>query len=193
MKKAIARLACLLLCVSAAAHAERSRAVHSQGFFRNHSLMFGLDTEVGVPLGNYADASSVGGGGALTAELSLFDTLSATMRAGVELHSNRDVPAVGSSHVHALPILLGTKYYLGSSREGLFGTFEAGTFILMSSLTPARGAATSSTDLKFGLGAGIGFQQDHWNVRVNLHTQDVGNFGDAFMMTCGVGYEFGGI
>src|SRR5207248_4901723 len=120
MKKAIVRIACLLLCVSGAAHAERTRA----HFLRGHNLSFGLDTEVGVPLGNYADASSVGGGGALTAELSLFDTLSATMRAGVELHSNRDVPAVGSSHVHALPILLGTKYYLGSSREGLFGTFE---------------------------------------------------------------------
>ena len=154
--------------------------------------MFGVDTEIGVPLGNYADASSVGGGGVLTAELTLLDTLSATMRAGVELHSNRDSVA-GSSHVHALPILLGTKYYLGSGREGLFGTFEAGTFILMNSITPVRGTATSGTDLKFGLGAGIGFQQDRWNVRVNIHTQDVGNFGDAFMMSGGIGYEFGGI
>ena len=140
MKKAIVRIACLLLCVSGAAHAERTRA----HFLRGHNLSFGLDTEIGVPLGNYADASSVGGGGALTAELTMLDTLSATLRAGVELHSNRDV-GTGSSHVHALPILLGTKYYLGSARAGLFGTFEAGTFILMSSLTPARGAAISST------------------------------------------------
>ena len=188
MKKAIARIACLLLCVSGAAHADRTRT----HFLRGHSLMFGLDTEIGIPLGNYADASSVGGGGALTAELSLLDTLSGTMRAGFEVHSNRDVGA-GSSHVHALPILLGTKYYLGSARAGLFGAFEAGTFILMSSLTPARGAATSSTDLRFGLGAGIGFQQDRWNARVNIHTQDVGNFGAAFMMTAGIGYEFGGL
>jgi len=188
MKRAIVHMACLLLCVSGAAHAERTRA----HFLRGHNLSFGLDTEIGVPLGNYADASSVGGGGALTAELTLLDTLSATLRAGVELHSNRDV-GTGSSHVHALPILLGTKYYLGSARAGLFGTFEAGTFILMSSLTPTRGAATSSTDLKFGLGAGIGFQQDRWNARVSIHTQDVGNFGDAFMMTAGIGYEFGGL
>jgi hypothetical protein len=47
--------------------------------------------------------------------------------------------------------------------------------------------------MKFGLGAGIGFQQERWNVRVNIHTQDVGNFGDAFMMSGGIGYEFGGI
>ena len=151
--------------------------------------MFGLDTEIGVPLGNYADASSVGGGVAVTGELTMLETLSATMRVGFEAHANRDVGAA-SSHVHALPILLGTKYYLGSERMGLFGAFEAGTFILMSSVTPTRGAGTSSTDLRFGLGAGIGFQQDRWNVRVNIHTQDVGNFGNAFMMTGGIGYEF---
>src|SRR5438067_1652297 len=187
MKKAIVRIACLLLCVSGAAHAERTRA----HFLRGHNLSFGLDTEIGVPLGNYADASSVGGGAALTGELTLVETLSATMRIGFEAHTSRDIGAA-SSHVHALPILLGAKYYLGSDRAGLFGTFEAGTFILMSSVTPTRGAATSSTDPRFGLGAGIGIQQDRWNVRVNIHTQDVGNFGNAFMMTGGLGYEFAG-
>ncbi len=192
MKKAIAQIACLLLCASAAAHAERTRTTHARGFLRGHSLMFGLDTEIGVPLGNYADASSVGGGIAATAELSLLETLSATMRVGFEAHANRDL-AAATSHVHALPILLGTKYYLGSERSGLFGAFEAGTFVLMSSVTPARGAGVSSTDLRFGLGAGLGFQQDRWNVRVNIHTQDVGNFGNAFMMTGGMGYEFAGL
>ncbi|OLC75739.1 MAG: hypothetical protein AUG04_01860 [Deltaproteobacteria bacterium 13_1_20CM_2_69_21] len=192
MKKAIAYIACLLLCTSGAAHAERTHAAHSHGFLRGHSLSFGLDTEIGVPLGNYADASSVGGGAAVTGELTLLETLSATMRVGFEAHTARDIGAT-SSHVHALPILFGTKYYLGPERAGVFGAFEAGTFLLMSSFTPARGASTSSTDLRFGLGAGIGFQQDRWNVRVNVHTQDVGNFGNAFMMTGGIGYEFGGV
>jgi hypothetical protein len=189
MRKAIAYIACLLLCVSGAAHAARA---HSQGFLRGHSLMFGLDTEVGVPLGNYADASSVGGGVALTGEFTLLETLSATMRVGFEAHADRNVAAT-SSHVNALPILFGTKYYLASQREGLFGSFEAGMFDLMTSITPARGASTSSNDLRFGLGAGIGFQQDRWNVRVNIHTQDVSNFGNAFMMTGGIGYEFVGL
>lgn len=189
MKNAIVRIACLVLCVAGAAHAQR-RSAHGS-FLRGHSLMVGLDTEIGVPLGNYADASSVGGGAILTGELTLLETLSATMRAGFEAHANRDVGAA-SSHVHAMPILLGTKYYLGSDRAGLFGAFEAGTFILMSSVTPARGAALSSTDVKFGLGVGVGYQQDRWNVRVNIHSQDVGNFGSAFMMTGGLGYNFAG-
>ena len=63
----------------------------------------------------------------------------------------------------------------------------------MSTVTPTRGAGTSSTDLRFGLGAGIGVQQDRWNVRVNVHTQDVGSFGNAFMMTGGIGYGFAGL
>jgi len=191
MKKAIVQIACLLLCISGAAHADRARS-RSQGFLRGHSLMFGLDSEIGVPLGNYADASSVGGGVALTGELTMLETLSATVRVGVQLHTERDVGA-GSSHVHAIPILFGTKYYLASQREGIFGTFEAGLFDLISSVTPAGGASNSSNDLRFGLGAGLGFQQDRWNVRMSIHTQDVGNFGNAFMMTGGIGYEFAGL
>ena len=191
MKKAIVQIACLLLCLSGAAHADRARA-RSQGFLRGHSLMLGLDSEIGVPLGNYADASGVGGGVALTGELTMLETLSATMRVGVQLHTERDI-AGASSHVHAIPILFGTKYYIASQREGIFGAFEIGLFDLISSVTPASGASTSSNDLRFGLGAGLGFQQDRWNVRVNIHTQDVSNFGNAFMMTGGLGYEFAGL
>ena len=101
MKKALVQIACLLLCVSGAAHAEKTHA----HFLRGHNLSFGLDTEIGIPLGNYADASSVGGGGALTAELTLLDTLSATMRAGFEMHSNRDVAAgtLRFDHIGPLP------------------------------------------------------------------------------------------
>jgi hypothetical protein len=41
------------------------------------------------------------------------------------------------------------------------------------------------------MGAGLGFQQDRWNARVSVHTQDVGNFGDAVILTAGIGYQFG--
>ncbi len=52
---------------------------------------------------------------------------------------------------------------------------------------PAASAAT------FGLGVGLGFQQDRWSVRMNLHTQDMSNFGNAFVMIGGIGCEFSGI
>ena len=56
-----------------------------------------------------------------------------------------------------------------------------------------RIVSTTSNDLKFGLGLGVGFQQDRWNARVNIHTQDLGNFGSAMMISGGIGYQFGGL
>jgi len=56
----------------------------------------------------------------------------------------------------------------------------------------AGGNVTSvtSNDVRFGLGAGVGYQEDRWNARVSIHTQDVGNFGNAFTITGGIGYQF---
>jgi hypothetical protein len=188
MRKLIATAALgLLLCVSGAASAEKP---HSSRFRAKsgHSILLGLDSEFGVPLGNYADANSVGLGAVLTGEYTLVDTLSATLRIGFQGHMDRTVGTV-NSHVHAIPILLGTKYYTGSERQGLFGAFELGMFDLMSSVTRPNGSV-SSNDVKFGLGMGVGYQQDRWNVRLNVHSQDVGNFSSAFMISGGVGYQF---
>jgi len=192
MKNAIGIVAALLF-VSGAAHAERSHASpRSQrvNATRVHNILFGVDTEIAVPLGNYSDVNSVGGGPIVSAEYTLTDTWGATFRMGFQGHVDRTFGAV-DSHVHSIPMLLGTKYYIGSDREGMFGAFEAGMFDLMSSSTLPGTNAITSNDLKFGMGVGIGYQQDRWSARINLHTQDIGNFGSAFMVTSGIGYHFG--
>ena len=89
-----------LLCVSGAARAEKQ---HGRGFLK-HDISIGLDTDVGIPLGNYADANSVGGGVMLNAEYQLLEMLGATMRVGFEAHMNRSVGNT-DMHVHAIPIL----------------------------------------------------------------------------------------
>jgi hypothetical protein len=66
-----------------------------------------------------------------------------------------------------------------------------GIFDLMSSASGPISA--SQNDVKFGLGAGVGYQWNQWNFRVNIHSHDVGNIGDALMVSGGVGYQFGGI
>jgi hypothetical protein len=190
MQKLIAMMATvgLLLGVSGAAHA----APKSRALLRGHSLWFGVDSEFGIPLGNASDANSVGGGVVVTGEFALLDVLSATARIGFEGHLDRTVGTT-NLHVHAIPILLGTKYYIGADRSGIFGAFELGMFDLMSSSQRGTQAAITSNDLKFGLGVGLGLQQDRWSVRMNLHTRDVGNFGSAVMLTGGIGYQFAGI
>jgi len=178
-----------LLCVSGAARADRTHV--SRFHARGHSILLGLDTEFGVPLGNYADANSIGIGAIVNGEFTMIDMLSATMRIGFQGHMDRTVGTL-NSHVHAIPILLGTKYYIGPDRAGLFGAFELGMFDLMSSVDTPRNGTTTSNDVKFGMGVGIGFQQDRWNVRLNMHTQDVGSFGNALMLSGGLGYQFAG-
>ena len=191
MKTLIATItAGVLLCLSGAAQAERGQASRSHS--RGHILL-GVDTEFGIPLGNYGDVNSVGGGAVLVAEYPLMAMLGATARIGFQAHVDRTVNGLGS-HVNAIPVLLGTKYYIGGDREGLFGAFELGMFDLMSSVERRVGGgqinSVSSSDLKFGMGVGVGFQQDRWNARLNLHSQDFGNFGSAMIISGGIGYHF---
>jgi hypothetical protein len=192
MKNTIATIAALLF-VATAARADRlhnTPRVHRDEV-RVHNILFGVDTEIAAPVGNYADVNSIGGGPILTGEYTLTDTWGVTMRLGFQGHTDRTIGGL-DSHVHSIPMLLGTKYYLGQQREGMFGAFELGLFDLMSSVTPVGGnTSVTSNDVRFGMGVGLGYQQDRWSARVNLHTQDVGNFGSAFMVTTGIGYSFG--
>jgi hypothetical protein len=179
-----------LLFVSSAARADKVRSAGPHGFFKEHNIRLGVDTEVGIPLGNYADANSVGGGAFLMGELALLEQLSGTLRIGFQAHMDRTVAGV-DSHVNAIPMLLGAKYFVGPDRQGMFGAFELGMFDLMSRVSRGTVSATSN-DLRFGMGAGIGYQQSQWSARVSVHSQDVGNFGSAMMITGGIGYQFAG-
>jgi hypothetical protein len=193
MKTLIRTTVASLLLITGAARAEKARsALQPQGVIRQHIIRLGLDTEFGIPLGNYADANSVGGGAVVTGEYSLMEMLSATMRIGFQVHVDRTIGGV-SSHVHAIPVLLGAKYYVSTEHQGIFGAFEMGMFDLMSSVSRGTAPAVTSNDVKFGLGLGLGVQQNQWNVRVNVHSQDVGNFGNAMMISGGVGYQFAGL
>lgn len=180
-----------ILCLSTAALAERNRPAATHGFLQEHNLTIGIDTEAALPVGNYSDVNSVGAGAFLNAELALLDTVSGTLRLGFEAHMDRSLGA-NSSHVNALPILIGGKAWLGNERQGMFGLFEMGMFDLMSSVTIGANSV-SSNDVKFGMGAGIGYQQSRWNMRVALYTQDVGSFGNAMLISGGIGYSFGAL
>ena len=192
MKKLIGAILAIS-CLSGAAFAAPTHGSRSQALLRGRMLWLGVDTEFGIPLGNYSDANSVGYGAVFTAEYALLERLGATARIGFEGHMDRAIGANLSAHVHAIPVLLGTKYYIGPDHSGLFGAFELGLFDLMSSRDTSPTASTTSNDVKFGMGVGIGIQQDRWNVRLNMHTQDVGSFGNALMLSGGLGYQFYGL
>jgi hypothetical protein len=201
MNKLTATIAAgLLLCLSGAARAEKSspRTASRSNMLGSseHQIYFGTDVDFALPVGNYSDINGVGGGVLLTAEyplVGIVDNLSATARIGFQFHSDKDLGGGVSEHVHSIPVLLGAKYYLMPERQGLFGAFEMGLFDLMASADLGGGVSASDNSMKFGMGVGVGYTWEKWNARVNIHSHDIGNFGDAVMLSAGIGYEFAGL
>jgi hypothetical protein len=196
MNKVIATMSAVLLCLAGAANAgdAKSHGVSGRNMSsKSQTILFGVDSDFSIPVGSaYSDATGIGMGALLTAEYPLTavsEQLSLTARAGFSYHLDKS-PAPGVDlHVHNIPVLFGAKYYvMETDRQGLFAAAEMGMFDLMSS-TPAG----SSNDVKFGVGLGAGYSWKEWNFRVNIHTHDVGNFGDLLVVSGGVGYQFGGI
>ena len=188
MKTLTTIAAAVLLCLSTSARAESTRRSTSSLSSSSHQVQIGVDGSFGMPIGSYADVNGVGGGVLLTVEYPMIEQLSATLRAGFNYQLDKTVAAGIDSHVHSIPVLLGAKYYLMQDRQnGLFGAAEVGMFDLMFGSTVG-----SSSELKFGGGVGLGWQMKQWNFRANVHSHDFGHFGDAIMLSAGVGYQFAG-
>jgi hypothetical protein len=183
--------AAVLLCSATAARAESSRrSTSTLSSTSSPKLLLGVDGSFGMPIGNYADVNGVGGGVLLSAEYPLIESVSATARIGFNYQLDKTV-GTADVHVHSIPILFGAKYYVMPERQGLFAAAEVGMFDLMFGAS-SGGVSASDNQLKFGGGVGLGWQMKQWNARVNLHSHDFGNIGDAMLVSAGVGYQFAG-
>jgi hypothetical protein len=195
MNKVISTMSAVLLCLAGAANAGEAKT-HSRSSSlasTTNTILLGVDAEAALPLSTYSDINGIGGGALLTVEYPMMEQLSLTGRVGFDFHADKDLGGGASSHVHSIPVLLGARYYvMEKDRQGLFAAAEMGIFDLMTSAS-IGGVSGSSNDVKFGLGAGVGYQWNQWNFRVNVHSHDVGNFGDFVVVSGGVGYQFGGI
>lgn len=190
--KTLTIAAATILCLSFSARAENSRRSSSTySSTTGQKFLLGVDGSFGMPIGNYADVNGVGGGLLLSAEYLAMESLSATARIGFNYQLEKNIPTVGDTRVNSIPVLFGAKYYVMPERQGLFAAAEIGMFDLMSSVSTTAGSA-SQNDLKFGGGVGVGWQMKQWNARVNLHSQDFGNFGDLLIFSAGIGYQFVG-
>jgi hypothetical protein len=187
--------AAVILCLAGAANAGDSRTSHGRSTLAStsHLIQVGVDADAALPLGNYANANGIGAGALLTIEYPLIEQLSLTGRAGFQFHSDASQTVLGvtvNSHFHSIPVLLGAKYYvMQQDHQGLFAAAEMGMFDLMGSAS-SGGTSVTTNNVKFGIGGGVGYAWNQWSARVNIHSHDVGNFGDAVMVTGGIGYQF---
>ena len=195
MNKVITTVAAIL-CLAGTANAGDARTSHNKSSSLSstqHTVLIGVDADFAMPLSSYSDINGPGAGALLTVEYPVIEQLSLTARAGFQYHFDKNIAAGVDAHVHSVPVLLGAKYYvMQQDRQGLFAAAELGMFDLMTGAT-FGGASGSSNDVKFGVGAGVGYQWNQWNARLNIHSHDLGNFGDAIMLTGGVGYQFAGL
>src|SRR5216683_1675402 len=182
--------AAVILCLAGAAKTSHSRSNLAGS---THQILVGVDVDAALPLGTYSDVNGIGGDALVTIEYPLMEQLSLTGRAGFQFHTDKTETIFGASvdsHFHAVPVLFGAKYYvMQQDRQGLFAAAEIGMFDLMGSASSGA-TSVSSNDVKFGIGAGVGYAWNQWSARVNIHSHDMGNFGDAVMVTGGVGYQF---
>jgi hypothetical protein len=192
MKKLTMAAMAVLFCASFAVRAENTRRSSAVTSSTNEKFFVGVDGDFALPLSTYGDANGVGGGLMLTGEYPLMPELSATARVGFQYHMDKNLGPGADVHFHSVPVLLGAKYYLMSThgdRQGLFGALELGVFdVIAGSNVPGA----SASEIKVGTGVGIGYAMKQWNARVNLHSHDVGHFGDMLMVTAGIGYQFAG-
>jgi hypothetical protein len=187
--------AAVILCLAGSANAGDARTSHGRSTAlasSAHQILIGADIDAALPLGTYGDASGVGAGALLTIEYPVIEQLSLTGRVGFQYHLDKSPVAGVDMHVHSVPVLLGAKYYvMETNRQGLFAAAELGMFDLMASASGPGGSASTS-EVKFGVGAGVGYQWNQWSARVNVHSHDIGHFGDLMMVTGGIGYQFAG-
>ena len=153
----------------------------------------GADAAFVLPIGNLADAASIGLGALGKFEYAATPSIAVTARAGFIYHLSKDLPGGNSVGISVIPILGGIKFYPVEKSTGFYLAPEAGLMDVIGRATvatPVGSGSASSSDAKFGLVLGAGYQLGDLDFRGSLMSYDVGHFGDAMSVMANVGYRF---
>jgi len=116
-------------------------------------ISLGVGGTLAVPLGTFADISSVGGGGLVQGEMSLGPVVG-TASIGYVAFGSKDVLGSGVKNTtSAVPVLVGAKY---SFSPLFYGSAELGlNFISTKVETPASSGTLSTNDFVYAVGVGV--------------------------------------
>ena len=114
MKKTLISIALVLglVCITNVSHAQNGR--------------FSVGAEVGLPIGNFADATSLGVGGTLRYEYPVNDNLALMLTAGYLTFSGKTVGGFDLGSWGMIPAQVGAKYYFTEMMNGLYGAIHLG-------------------------------------------------------------------
>ncbi len=125
-----------------------------------------VDALAVVPVGDYANAATVGGGAAARFEVPLGPVF-ATACAGIVGNVMRT-----DSSLTMLPFYAGVRVPIGAS--GAYAAGELGITYMIGSVSTAYGSASAS-DTKLGLAAWAGYRRGALDLRGGLFAPDAGN------------------
>jgi hypothetical protein len=149
---------------------------------------FSVGAELGLPMGTFGDAASIGIGGSLRYEMPMGDNLGLMLTAGYMSFSGKTVSGIDLPNETMIPVQVGAKYYFTEQQNGFYGSAELG--IHSTSVTiPAYAGITvggvtygaypeqklTSTDFSFAPGVGYALA----NVDIGLRYQIISSTGGS--------------
>ncbi len=129
------------------------------------------DASVILPLGDFADFSSLGFGASGTFNFPLNANLTATGRAGLIFH----LTEIDDTSLLVIPLLGGAKYNIGTS-----GVYAAGELGLFYGRVSSGDVSDSNTDI--GITAGAGYDLGVADVRAGIQVYDLGELDSSLSL-----------
>ncbi|MBS2020839.1 MAG: hypothetical protein JST92_00390 [Deltaproteobacteria bacterium] len=149
-------------------------------------FLIGGEASLGLPIGDWANANSIGIGLYVNGEYLFQPQITFTGRLGFNYHlSNNDL------HSTVIPVMVGGRYYFTAAtpHQGLFGFAELGFNDIMVTAS-YNGFSASSSAIYLGLGAGAGYQMGPWTFKVGINAADIGSFGSSLEISAHASYQF---
>ena len=134
--------------------------------------------EVGIPLGDFGDASNVGFGASFRYDGSIQDKLSWTATGGYSSFGLKGTGGGYTGHTSMIPIMGGVKYYFQESDKGVYTGADLGLVFVSVSVDLSGYGSSSASETRFGFSPVLGYRMGKFDVAARYHVvSDFNNFG----------------
>jgi hypothetical protein len=149
---------------------------------------FSVGAELGLPMGTFGDAASIGIGGSLRYEMPMGDNLGLMLTAGYMSFSGKTVAGFDLPNETMIPIQVGAKYYFTEQQDGFYGAVELGVHstsvtipayagITVGGVTYGAYPESKVTSTDFSYAPGVGYALA--NVDIGLRYQIISSTGGS--------------
>ena len=131
-------------------------------------LSFGVNAELAMPMGDFADVAKMGFGGTAQAEYGINEQIISTFSVGYLMFGEE----IDGWKYTCIPIKAGTKYNIGES--GLYGIFELGMYMFTVEWDfefMGYEVTGDDSESEFGYAPGVGYQMPLGSMILDISAQ----------------------